>query len=87
LTEFICPLFTVLRVTLPALGALCLATHDYFSRNSGRAGPRFFASQRKGPPDLVAEAKQRELDPELVYGDKMESLSEEVMVQPPRRSL
>jgi tripartite-type tricarboxylate transporter receptor subunit TctC len=33
-------------------------------------------------PDLIAEAKKRGLEPELIHGDEMESLSKEVMVQP-----
>ena len=33
--------------------------------------------------DLVAEAKKRGLDPELIHGDEMERLAKEVIVQPP----
>jgi tripartite-type tricarboxylate transporter receptor subunit TctC len=33
--------------------------------------------------DLTAEAKKRGLDPELISGEELESLSKEVMVQPP----
>jgi len=34
-------------------------------------------------PDLIAEAKKRGLEPELISGEEMESLAKEVMVQPP----
>ena len=34
-------------------------------------------------PDLIAEANKRGLDPELISGEELESLSKEVMVQPP----
>ena len=33
-------------------------------------------------PDLIAEAKKKGLDPELIHGNDMESLAKEVMVQP-----
>ena len=33
-------------------------------------------------PDLVAEAKKKGLDPELIHGNDMENLAKEVMVQP-----
>ena len=33
--------------------------------------------------DLIAEAKKRGLDPELISGEELESLAKEVMVQPP----
>jgi tripartite-type tricarboxylate transporter receptor subunit TctC len=34
-------------------------------------------------PDLIAEAKKKGLDPELIHGNDLESLAKEVMVQPP----
>ncbi len=34
-------------------------------------------------PDLIAEAKRRGLEPDLIHGDEMESLAKEVVVQPP----
>jgi len=34
-------------------------------------------------PDLIAEAKKKGLDPELIHGNDMENLAKEVMVQPP----
>jgi tripartite-type tricarboxylate transporter receptor subunit TctC len=34
-------------------------------------------------PDLVAEAKKKGLEPELIHGDEMENFSKEVLVQPP----
>jgi tripartite-type tricarboxylate transporter receptor subunit TctC len=34
-------------------------------------------------PDLIAEAKKKGLDPELIHGNDIETLAKEVMVQPP----
>ena len=34
-------------------------------------------------PDLIAEAKKKGLDPELIHGNDIENLAKEVMVQPP----
>jgi tripartite-type tricarboxylate transporter receptor subunit TctC len=34
-------------------------------------------------PDLIAEAKKKGLDPELIHGNDLESLAKDVMVQPP----
>lgn len=34
-------------------------------------------------PELVAEAKKRGLEPELIAGEELESLAKEVIVQPP----
>jgi tripartite-type tricarboxylate transporter receptor subunit TctC len=34
-------------------------------------------------PDLIAEAKKRGLDPELINGEELENLAKEVLVQPP----
>jgi tripartite-type tricarboxylate transporter receptor subunit TctC len=34
-------------------------------------------------PDLIAEAKKKGLEPELIHGDEMENFSKEVLVQPP----
>ncbi|MGH7832742.1 MAG: hypothetical protein ACREQK_03800 [Candidatus Binatia bacterium] len=34
-------------------------------------------------PDLVAEAKKKGLEPELITGEELEGLAKEVIVQPP----
>jgi len=34
-------------------------------------------------PELIAEAKKRGLDPELISGEELENLAKEVIVQPP----
>jgi len=34
-------------------------------------------------PDLIAETKKRGLDPELIHGNDLENLAQEVMMQPP----
>jgi tripartite-type tricarboxylate transporter receptor subunit TctC len=34
-------------------------------------------------PELIAEAKKRGLDPELISGEELENLAREVIVQPP----
>jgi hypothetical protein len=33
--------------------------------------------------DLIAEAKKRGLEPDLISGEELENLAKEVMVQPP----
>jgi tripartite-type tricarboxylate transporter receptor subunit TctC len=33
-------------------------------------------------PDLIAEAKKKGLDPELIHGNDIQNLAKEVMIQP-----